>query len=323
MTDCSVRHIAAACCLAACLGPVSAQNYPTRPIRLVIPFATGGTFDYVGRVVSPALAERLGQQLVVDNRPGGGTILATEIVAKASADGYTLLLGSNVLAINPSLRKKLPYDTAKDLIPIALLATQAFAIGASPSFPANSVQELISIAKSKPGQIVFGTAGVGSTGHIAAELFMSMAKVKLIHVGYKSGGQSVAAVLSGEIPLLVTGLPNVYAHMKAGRMKILGITESSRSEIAPEVAAVAEALPGYEFSNWFGILAPAGTPKTILARLETELLTTLQRPDVRKRLLERGFGIVGASAREFASIIRSDTAKYARVVKDARIDAAF
>lgn len=323
MTNCIVRHIVVASCVAACISAAGAQTYPTKPIRLVIPFAPGGTFDYVGRVVSPRLSEKLGQQVVVDNRPGGGTTVATEIVAKSNPDGYTLLLGSNVLAINPSLRKDLPYDSAKDLTPIALLATQAFAIAASVNFAANSVQDLISFAKSRPAEIAFATAGVGSTGHIAAELFMAMAKVELIHVGYKSGGQSVAAVLGNHIPLVFTGLPNVYTHMKAGRIKILGITELQRSQIAPEIPAVAETIPGYEFSNWFGVLAPAGTPTKVRAMLETELLKTIQMSEVRNALIARGFGVVGASAQKFALLIRSDTAKYGKVVKDAKIKVSF
>lgn len=316
-------RIATALFVAAWAGLVSAQAYPTRAIRLVVPFAPGGTFDYVARIVVPKLGEKLGQQVVVDNRPGGGTIIATEIVAKASADGHTLLLGSNVLALNPSLRKRLPYDAQKDLAPIALLASQDFAIGASVAFPAGSVRELISMARSKPGEIAFATAGAGSTGHIAAEYFMSLARINLNHIGYKSGGQSVAAVISAEVPLVFTGLPNVYLHMKAGRMKILGTSGAERATIAPELPAIAEVLPGYEFSNWFGVLAPAATPKAALARLERELLSTMQGPDVRKNLLARGFGVIGAPARQFASTIKSDTAKYGKIIREARIASSF
>lgn len=318
-----VRQMLVAFCIAGYLANVDAQSYPTRPIRLVIPFAPGGTFDFVGRVVSPPLSEKLGQQVVVDNRPGGGTSIATEIVAKASPDGYTLLLGSNVLAINPTLRKDLRYDSSKDLVPIALLATQAFAIAASTSFRATSVPDLISIAKSRPREIAFSSAGVGSTGHIAAELFMAMTKVRLIHVGYKSGGQSVTAVLANEVPLVFTGFPNVYTHMKAGRLKILGITEIERAQIAPDIPTVAETIPGYEFSNWFGVLVPAGTPARIRALLEQTLLTTLEMPAVRTLLVARGFGIAGATSAKFASLIRSDTEKYGKVIRDANIQISF
>lgn len=318
-----VKRLAAALCLLTWVTSAGSQDYPLRPIRLVIPFAPAGTFDFVGRVIAPVLTENLGQQVVVDNRPGGGTVLATEIVARASPDGYTLLLGSNVLSINPSIKKNLSYNTEKDLVPIALLATQAFAIGASNSFSGNSVEGLINIARKKPREIAFGSAGLGSTGHIAAELFMSMAKVSMIHVGYKSGGQSVAAVLGNEIPIVFTGLPNVYRHMKAGRMKILGITELARSEFAPEIPTVAETLPGYEFSNWFGVLAPSGTPPAVLARIERELLMALQNPDVRKRLLQSGFGIVGASNRGFASTLKADMVKYAKIIKEAGIKPTF
>lgn len=318
-----VMRLAAVLCLLAWAASAGSQSYPLRPIRLVIPFAPAGTFDYVGRVIAPVLTESLGQQVVVDNRPGGGTILATEIVTRASPDGYTLLLGSNVLSINPSIKKKLSYNTERDLVPIALLATQAFAIGASTSFSANSVENLISIARTRPREIAFGSAGLGSTGHIAAELFMSMAKVSMIHVGYKSGGQSVAAVLGNEVPIVFTGLPNVYRHMKAGRVKILGITELARSEFAPEIPTVAETLPGYEFSNWFGVLAPGGTPPAVLARIERELLKALEKPDVRKRLLENGFGIVGAPSQGFASVLKTDIQKYAKIIKDAGIEPTF
>ena len=323
MANCIVRQIIVASWVAASFSAASAQTYPNKPIRLVIPFAPGGTFDLVGRVISPRLSERLGQQVVVDNRPGGGTVLATEIVAKANPDGYTLLLGSNVLAINPSLRKDLPYNSAKDLAPIALLATQAFAIAASVNFSANSVQDLISVAKSRPAEIAFASAGVGSTGHIAAELFMAMSKVKLIHVGYKSGGQSVTAVLGNQIPLVFTGLPNVYTHMKAGRLKILGITDLQRSSIAPEIPVVSETVAGYEFSNWFGVLAPSGTPAKIRALLESELLKLIQMTEAQQALLSRGFGVMVLSAPKFASLIHADTLKYGKVVKDAKMELSF
>ncbi|MBM3357581.1 MAG: tripartite tricarboxylate transporter substrate binding protein [Betaproteobacteria bacterium] len=323
MTYRIARQVIIALWVATGIGAAGAQTYPSKPIRLVIPFAPGGTFDLVGRVISPSLSEKLGQQVVVDNRPGGGTILATEIVAKANPDGYTLLLGSNVLATNPSLRKDLPYNSAKDLAPIALLATQAFAIVASVNFPASSVQDLISVAKSRPGEIAFASAGVGSTGHIAAELFMAMAKVKLIHVGYKSGGQSVTAVLGNQIPLVFTGLPNVYTHMKAGRLKILGVTDQQRSSIAPEIPAVSETVAGYEFSNWFGVLAPSGTPAKIRALLESELLNVIKVAEVQKTLLNRGFGVMALSAPNFASLIHSDTVKYGKVIKEAKLELTF
>lgn len=300
-----------------------AQDYPERPIRLVIPFAAGGAIDLLGRLVGQELGQKLGQSIIADNRPGGGTIVGTDIVTKAMPDGYTLLLSNIALAINPSVRSKLPYHTLNDLAPIAMLATQGFAIAASPSFPANSLAELIAQAKSRPRQIVYGMAGVGSGGHIAAELLKSMAKIDLTHVGYKGGGQVVADLIANQLPVGITGLPNVVPHMKAGRIKVLAITDINRSPLAPDVPTAGETVPGYAFSNWFGVLAPRGTPGKVLARLERELLSIVQAPGTAQKLLRSGFGIRPESSREFDASLKADTTKYARVVRDAGIRVDF
>jgi tripartite-type tricarboxylate transporter receptor subunit TctC len=299
------------------------QAYPERPIRMVIPFAAGGAIDVLGRVVGQELAEKLGQAVIIDNRPGGGTILGTEIVARSPADGYTVLLGNIALAINPAVKSKLPYDTLKDLTPIALLATQSFAIAAGTAFPASSVPELIALAKKSPGKIVYGMAGVGSGGHIAAELFKSMAKIDLGHVGYKGGAQGVTDLIANQLPLGITGLPNVVPHMKAGRVKVLAITDSKRSRLAPEVPTAGEAVPGYEFSNWFGILAPRGTPAPVVALLEKHLLAIIRTPETSQKLLNGGFGILDKPSQAFAAMLAENISRYSKVVKEARIQVDF
>lgn len=323
MTLRKTLEVAGVCLLVACIGLAQAQSYPERPIRMVIPFAAGGAIDVLGRTVGQELSQRLGQSVIIDNRPGGGTMVGTDIVVRSPPDGYTLLLANIALAINPAVKAKMPYDAIKDLVPVAMLATQSFAIAAGISFQANSISELIALAKSQPGKIVYGMAGVGSGGHIAAELFKSMAKIDMGHVGYKGGGQVVIDLIANQLPLGFTGLPNVVPHMKAGRLKVLAITDSKRSPLAPEVPTAGEALPGYEFSNWFGVLVPRGTPAKVAALLEKHLLAIVNTPETSQKLVNGGFGILDKPSREFASILKENTSRYAKVVKDANIKVDF
>lgn len=304
--------------LAMTIPSASAQKYPVRPVRVVVPFAAGGTFDQVARVTSRGLSDLLGQQVVVDNRPGGATIIATELVAKATPDGYTLLLSPNALAANPALHSRLPYDAERDFAPIALLAAQPMALGAHPSFRANTIRELVALAKAKPGSLSYGSAGVGSGGYLAGEIFKGATGLDIVHVSYKGGNVAMLEVMANQIPLVMTGLPNLLPQMKAGKLKILAITDDSRSPVARDIPTIGETVPGYAFRNWFGIVAPSATPKAAIRRLNTDLNRVLQAPEIRERLLSQGFIVIGGSEQEFARVIRDDTLKFAEVIKRAR-----
>lgn len=295
-----------------------AQNFPAKPVRVIVPFATG-TFDLVARAVSQKLTEMWGQQVVVDNRPGGATIIATELVIRSTPDGYTLLLSPNALAANPALHKKLPYDAQRDLVPVALVAAQPMALGAHPSFSARDIKDLIRIAKAKPGLLSYGTAGIGSGGHLAGEIFKSSAGLDIVHVSYKSGGLAMTEVLGNQIPLVMTGLPNLLPHAKNGRLKILAITDSSRSPVAQDIPTIGETVPGYEFRNWFGILAPSGTPKKIVQQINADINKVLAMSETRQRLLDLGFILIGGASAEFAKVIKEDTAKFADIIRRADI----
>ncbi|MBI3067788.1 MAG: tripartite tricarboxylate transporter substrate binding protein [Betaproteobacteria bacterium] len=297
-----------------------AQSYPRRPVRVVVPFAAGGTFDLVGRVVAGKLTEMWGQQVVVDNRPGGGTIIATEIVAKSNSDGYTIFLSPNALAANPALHKRLPYDTSRDLKPVVLIAAQPMALGAHPSFKANSIAELIEMAKAQPKKLSYGAAGVGSGGHLAGEIFKSMAgKLDVVFVSYKGGNIAMMDVMANQIPLVMTGLPNLLPHWKAGRIKILAITDSQRSPVAQEIPTISETVAGYEFRNWFGFVVPTGTPRQLIQRVNNDVNRVLGMKDVRERLLGVGFIVIGGTVEEFLRVIKTDTAKFGKVIREAQI----
>jgi tripartite-type tricarboxylate transporter receptor subunit TctC len=291
-------------------------------VRLIIPFTAGGSNDIVARVLAQKLTESWNQQVVVDNRPGGATIIATEIVVKAPADGYTLYLSPNSLAANPALHKKLPYDARRDLQPIALVAAQPMALGAHPTFAASNVKELIALAKAKPGALSYGTAGIGSGGHLAGEIFKSMAGVDIAHVSYKGGNVAMLDVMGNQIPLVMTGLPNLLPPARSGKLKILAITDAKRSPAAPEIPSVAESVPGYDFKNWFGLVAPAGTPKALVARINEDVNAVIRNEQVRQGLLAQGFQVLGGSAAEFAQTISEDTAKFGRALRQAGISAS-
>ena len=308
--------------LAACIACGSAagpQDYPARPVRVVVPFAAGGTFDLVARLTAQKLSEAWAQQVVVENRAGGGTIMATETVAKASPDGYTLLLSPNAIAANPALHSKLPYNAERDLAAVVLLASQPMAIGAHLSFVASGIQELIAHARARPRSLAYGTAGAASGGHLAGEIFKAAAGIDLVHVSYKGGNLAMMDVIANQIPLVVTGLPNLLPQMKAGRLKILGITEASRSPAAPSIPTIGETVPGYAFRNWFGILAPARTSAGVVRKINAEANQALNAPDVRDRLADLGFVVIGGTPEAFAKLIREDTRTFGEVIRRAGI----
>ena len=303
--------------LLACAGAAAAaDSYPTRPVRVIIPFAAGGTFDLVGRVVAQKLGELWGQQVVADNRPGGATLIASELVAKSNPDGYTIYLSPNSLAANPSLHKQLPY-AQRDLQPVVLVAAQPMALGAHPSFKANSVRDLIDMAKTSPGGLNYGTAGIGSGGYLAGEIFKLAAGIDVVHISYKGGNIAMLEVMANQINMVMTGLPNLLPQFKAGKLKILAVTDAKRSAVARDIPTIGETVPGYEFRNWFGLIVVRGTPATLIRRLNADVNRILDTGETRQRLLDQGFEVIGGTTEEFDRVIREDTVKFAKVLKGA------
>ncbi|MGH8617969.1 MAG: tripartite tricarboxylate transporter substrate binding protein [Burkholderiales bacterium] len=296
---------------------VAAQNFPAKPIRIVMPFTPGGSTDLLARVIAQKMTEKWGQQNIVDNKPGAATIVATEFAAKSPPDGYTLLFVTTAFAINPSLYKKLPYDTVRDLAPVSLMTSSPNILVAHPALPANSARDLIRIAKARPGELTYASAGSGTAAHVSIELLQTMAGIKLEHIPYKGIPQASVDVMSGQVSMLITSLPNALPYMKLGRMKALGLTTAKRSATAPEIPTIAESgVPGYEASGWQGMMAPAGTPREVIGKLNAEIVTILQLPEVREKLAADGSEFIGSSPEQFAAHLKSEIAKWAKVVKD-------
>ncbi|MBX9811169.1 MAG: tripartite tricarboxylate transporter substrate binding protein [Burkholderiales bacterium] len=298
----------------------AAQAYPERPIRLVVGSAPGGGNDFVARVTNAKLSELLGKQVVIDNRGGAGGLLASEIVAQATPDGYTLLQMFSNFAILPSLHAKLPFDVIKDFVPVANLASSALILVVHPSVPANSVPELIKLAQAKKGALNYAAPGVGSLGHLAAELFKSVAQVQMEHVAYKGGGPAITALVGSEVQLYFSTLPAALTQVKAGRIRALGVTSAKRSTAAPQVPTIAEqGLKGFEVVGWFGMFAPAKTPAAIVNKINAAVNQTLALQETRERLLTDGVEAEGGSPGDFARQVKQDVAKWSTVAKQAGI----
>ena len=300
---------------------VHAQDYPSKPVRFVVPFAPGGTTDVLARLVGEKLSASLGQQFVVDNKPGAGGNVGTAQVAKAEPDGYTLLMGTvGTHAINASIYPSLPYDPVQDFAPVTLVATVPNVLVVNPEVPANSVAELIALAKEKPGELNFASSGNGSSIHLSGELFKAMTGVDIVHVPYKGSGPAVVDLLGGQVQMMFDNLPSSAPQIKAGKLRPLGVTSKERSPTLPDVPTIAEAgVPGYEALSWFGVLVPAGTPDAIVAKLQNEIAKALADPAMRERFAELGAVPVGGTSAEFADLITAETAKWAKVVQDAGI----
>ncbi len=298
-----------------------AQAYPSKPVRLIVPFAPGGTTDVLARLVAQKLTDALGQQFIIENKPGAGGNIGTELAVKSPADGYTLVMSfDGTLAINPNTYAKMPFDPQKDLVAVANVAQVPLLIVVHPGVAAKTIVEFVALAKASPGRINYSSAGHGSTGHLTGELFRARAGIEIVHVSYKGGGQAVQDLLGGQIQMLVTALPTVEGHLKGGKLRALAFTSSRRMPGAPEVPTLAEAgYPGIEVLSWYGILAPAGTPPEIVRRLNAEINRVLQAPEVRERLTALGTEPTGGSPEQFAQVIRADTARWAKVVSDAGI----
>ena len=302
-------------------GPAQAQDYPTKPIRLVVPFAAGGATDVLARLVGERLTASLGQQVVVDNRPGAGGNIGSDIVAKAEPDGYTILMGAvGTHAINPSLYPKMPYDPVKDFAPVTLVASVPNVLVVNPEVPANSVQELIDLAKAKPGELNFASSGNGTSIHLSGELFKAMTGTDIVHVPYKGSGPAVTDLLGGQVQMMFDNMPSSLPHVKAGKLRALGVTSAKRSPALPEVPTIAEAgVPGYDATSWFGILAPAGTPEPVVTRLQGAIVQALGEPEMRQRMADLGAEPVGDTPAEFGQFIAAEIAKWAKVVNDAGV----
>jgi len=315
MKPADLARIAIPATLIAIALPAPAADYPTKPIRLVVGFAPGGGTDTTARAMSQKLTEALGQQVVVDNRPGAAGNIAAELVSKATPDGYTLLMGTiAALSINPSLYSKLPFDPIKDFAPITQAVDSTNILSLHPSVPANSVKELIALAKAKP--LNYGSSGVGGTGHLAGELFNTLAGVKMTHVPYKGGGPAMIDLVGGQVQLVFATAASAVPQIKGGKIKGIAVTTAKRSALMPNLPTISEAgLPGFDANNWYGVLAPAKTPRPIIMRLNSEIAKVLAMPDVKNFLFNQGLDPAPGTPEQFAAYIKSEMTKWAKVVK--------
>jgi tripartite-type tricarboxylate transporter receptor subunit TctC len=314
----------AATALLAMPAAAQAPAYPAKPIRYVVPYPPGGPLDIVARSLAQKLGPRLGQQVLVDNRPGAGGNIGAELVAKAPADGYTILMGAVAThAINPHLYRTLPYDPVRDFTPVTLITQVPNVLVVHPSLPVRSVSDLIALARAKPGALSFGSGSIGSAGHLAGELFKVMAKVDMVHVPYKGAAPAVADLLGGQIQLMFDNLASALPHVKAGRLRAVAVTTERPSPQVPQLPTIAASgLPGFDVSTWFGVFAPAGLPPAILERLHAELSAALKQPDVRAQLANLGAEPAALSPQAFAAFVQRELAKYEAVVRasGARVD---
>lgn len=294
-----------------------AQGYPAKPVTIVVPFAPGGTTDILARIVGQGLSGELGQPFIVDNRAGAGGNIGASLAAKAPADGYTLFMGTvGTHAINQALYKKMPFDPVKDFAPISRVATVPNLLVAHPSQPYKTVKELIAYAKANPGKVTYGSPGSGSSPHVSGELFKSMTGTELLHVPYKGSAPAMTDLLGGQISIMFDNLPSAIQHVRSGKLRPIAITTAKRSPELPDIPTIAEAgVPGYEAMSWFGLFAPAATPKPVLDQLNAALVKVLNQPDVKKKIAEQGGDVVAETPAQFAAFIQSESVKWGKVVK--------
>jgi len=307
---------AALCGVVAAFNAGAAEAYPARPIRFIVPFPPGGGNDIVGRIVAQKLAEGLGQQVVIDNRGGAGGTIGTDIAAKAPPDGYTMLVNNISLAVNHTLFRKLPYDTLKDLAPVSLVGRQPNIVVVHPALPVKSMRELIDLARTKPGQLNYGSGGNGTASHLATEMLKLMTKTDLVHVPYKGLGPALTDLVGGRLELIISTMASALPQIKAGKLRPLAVTTARRSSFFPEVPTMHEAgVKGYEFSTWYGLLVPAGTPQAIVDRLNREAGKAVASPAVIEQFGGQGLEPAASSAQEFSAYLRSEVAKWGRVIR--------
>lgn len=306
--------------LAALVPIASAQGYPTKPIRFVAPFAPGGGNDITARIVAEGLTHVLGKPVIVDNRPGSGSLVGTEIVAKAAPDGYTLLNAGIAIAFNVTLYQKLPYDTLRDFTPVTLLADQPNILVAHPSLPAKTFQEFIALARAQPRKFTYGSAGVGSSPHLAMELLIMTLKIEVLHVPYKGVGPGLTALLGNQISVFFSTFASALPHVRAGRLRAFGVTSAKRASTLPEMPTIAEAgVPGFQFSTWYGMMVPAGTPRAIVEKLNQTTVGVLNSQETSQKLLAQGIDPMPSTAAEHAAYLKSEIQKWTKVIKAANI----
>ncbi len=303
--------------LACCAGIAAAQGYPAKPVRFIAPFPPGGSTDFLARLVAQKLTDAWGQQVVVENRGGAGGTIGVELAAKSPPDGYTIVMGHiGTFGANPTLYPKLPYDAIRDFAPITLLAMVPNGMVVHPSLPVRSVREFLAMARARPKQLLYGSGGSGSATHLAVVYLELLAKIDLVHVPYKGAGPSIIDLIAGQTSMTITGMPALMPHIKSGRLRPIGVGTAKRLAVMPDVPTIAESgVPGYEATQWYGILAPAATPRDIVARLNADIVKVLQRPDVRERLASDGAQPVGNTPEEFGAHIKAEIARWAPVVK--------
>jgi tripartite-type tricarboxylate transporter receptor subunit TctC len=298
----------------------AAQEYPSRPIRFVVPFAPGGGSDISARLAAEGMQPLLGQTIVVDNRPGAGSIVGTEIVARSAPDGYTWLLGNISMAFNVALYTKLPYDTLRDFIPVSLITEQPNILVAHPSLPARSLKEFTALARSQPGKLTYASAGTGSGTHLAMELLMMSQQLELVHVPYKGTGPALTALLGNQISSFFSTFASALPHVKAGRLRTFGVTSVKRAATLPDAPTIAEAgVPGYEYSTWYGILVPGGTPKAVVEKVNKAAVSALNSGEVRQKLQANGIDPIPSTSAHYAAYLKSETAKWSKVIRTAKI----
>jgi len=315
-----ITHVFLAVALVTLACPAWAQAYPNRPVRMIAPFAPGGGTDISARILAEGLTKVLAQTVVVDNRPGAGSTLGTDIAAKATPDGYTLLLGNISMAFNAGLYRKLPYDTTRDFKGISLVTDQPNLLVAHPAQPSRTLNDFVKLARAQPGKLTYGSAGTGSGTHLAMELLMMSLKMDLIHVAFKGTGPALTALLGNQISVFFSTYASALPHVKAERLRAYAVTSAKRTPTLPEVATVAEqGVPGYEYSTWYGLLAPGGVPRPIIDTLSKATLSVLNNPEVKERYVSQGMDVVPTSPAEFDKLIRSEITKWTKVVQAAKI----
>ena len=316
----SARRALVAIAASLAAGAAAAQGYPAKPVRMVVPFAAGGVVDTTARVLAPKMSEALGQPLVIDNRPGAGGNIAADFVAKAPADGYTVLITTHGHAISPALYRKLPFDAAADFAAVTQMTSSFLVLVVNPKVPANSVTELLALARARPGKLNYGSTGLGAPPHLVGELFKQTTGVDIVHVPYKGDAPMYQALLAGEVDLAFGPLGNAIQHIRSGRLRALGMTNPRRSPAIPEVPTMVEAgVPGFELTGWLGLFVPAGTPRAAIERLYAATLRAIEDAQVRERLPALGYEPVGSAPDEFSARFRRDLALYVRVIREAGI----
>jgi len=308
--------------LAATAGGAYAQTYPNRPIRIIVPFAPGGGSDIMARTLASRRTEPLGQQVLVDNRPGGNTFIGAELAARAAPDGYTLFLSTNgTVAINPALYRKLPYDSVKDFAPVALIGVGPNVLVVHPSLPVKSVKDLIALGRANPGKLAYASSGIGGAPHLAGELFKVMAGVDMVHIPYKGANPATTDLLTGQVQVMFAGLGPAIGHIKANKLRGLAVASAKRSQALPELPTIGEFLKGFEASSWFAIYAPAATPADVIAKLNAEIVKAMSRKDTYQQLMAQGYEPTTSTPGELAELLKRDLARWANVIKTAGITA--